>query len=161
MKSINNYLNEALIKKDTKLKNLGDLGITDSFLIKEICPEYYENIHKAISDFINKNNIKKVDGPYYDASKELEIEKTFPILNNYPNLKKNSDLSKKFFNFTDTQNIQIYYKTSFRIDLFDSDQSEIGIYGFLDVILFEMFVRILYKGSYTYCSLSIMYQIIK
>ena len=94
MKTLNNYINEALISKNTKINT--DEPIFDDifkhisiYSSEDIYNEYIylNNIKDFIKEWITKYNIKEVDGPYiyYSQKNNKEVEKLLKFIKTYYN----------------------------------------------------------------------------
>lgn len=117
MKNINNYINEALIKKDTKIKSPILEDIYKHFkIIKpayiDTADKYFKELKDNIEKWIELYKIKDVDGPYiygddYYSSYDPDAKKLFDfieinnnnIFNDYKKIEK-----KKVKEITDNYN---------------------------------------------------------
>ena len=76
MKYLNQYLNEALIKKDTKIRHNLENTIFNYFYLPseekflKNTEEYYEFIKEQINIWINRFNVQDIDGPYIYTNKD-------------------------------------------------------------------------------------------
>ena len=96
MKTLNNYIFDALIKKDTKLINPIEEEIYNHFkIIKpeyiDKCDNYLKELKDTIEEWIETYDIKNVDGPYINGDnyygEDPNVEKLLNFIkNNYNNI---------------------------------------------------------------------------
>ena len=108
MKTLNNYINEALIKKDTKITINPIDTIFDYFSLvnKKIVnneEEYLEKLKSLISKWVNEYNIKSVDGPYIFANgnSKDDYEEFYDFIKNNTNMNPNE---YKIMKWNDVEN---------------------------------------------------------
>ena len=109
MKTLNNYINEALIKKDTKISYYNKELLEDILNFLDINNYYddYEKIKQSIIDWINDYNVNDV--VFYLPNKNmlnatLNLEKIQDKININPSM--NKSIEKNGFN----SNCKKYYR---------------------------------------------------
>ena len=96
MKTLNNYLNEALIKKDTKITiNANDIIFEYFSLVNKKTvndkERYLVKLKSLIDKWVNAYNIKSVDGPYIYANdnSKNDYEEFYNFIKNNTNKNPN------------------------------------------------------------------------
>ena len=96
MKTINNYINEALIKKDTKITIsandiiFGYFSLVNKKTVKDK-EGYLAKLKSLIDKWVNAYNIKSVDGPYIysNDNNKNDYEEFYNFIRNNTNINPN------------------------------------------------------------------------